>query len=65
MVFAGWTTFPGNRAPTVEFQGSLGGTREIEDYAVDLFDVGVLELIIVPDQSGGEARASLVKMRLS
>jgi hypothetical protein len=44
---------------------SSGGTREIEDYAVDLFDVGVLELIIVPDQSGGEARASLVKMRLS
>lgn len=44
---------------------SPGGTREIEDYAVDLFDVGVLELIIVPDKSGGEARASLVKMRLS
>jgi hypothetical protein len=44
---------------------SPGGVREIEDYAVDLVDVGVLELIIVPDRSGGEARASLVKMRLS
>ena len=42
-----------------------GGFREIEDYAVDLVDVGVLELIIVPDKSGGEARASLVKMRLA
>jgi hypothetical protein len=44
---------------------SPGGVREVEDYAVDLVDVGVLELIIVPDRSGGEARASLVKMRLS
>ena len=44
---------------------SPGGFREIEDYAVDLVDVGVLELIIVPDKSGGEARASLVKMRLA
>jgi len=42
-----------------------GGEREIEDYAVDLFDVGVLELIIVPDKSGGETRASLATMRLS
>jgi hypothetical protein len=44
---------------------SPGAVREIEDYAVELVDVGVLELIIVPDKSGGEARASLVKMRLS
>jgi hypothetical protein len=44
---------------------SPGGVREIEDYAVDLVDVGVLELVIVPDKSGGEARASLVKMRLA
>jgi hypothetical protein len=44
---------------------SPGGVREIEDYAVDLPDVGVLELIIVPDKSGGEARASLVKMRIA
>jgi hypothetical protein len=32
---------------------------------VDLVDVGVLELTIVPDKSGGEAHASLAKMRLS
>jgi XRCC1 N terminal domain len=44
---------------------SPGGVREIEDYAVDLVDVGMLELTIVPDKSGGEARASLAKMRLS
>ena len=44
---------------------SPGGTREIEDYAVDLVGVGVLELIIVPDTSGGDARAFLVKMRLT
>jgi hypothetical protein len=44
---------------------SPGGVREIEDYAVDLPDVGVLELIIVPDKNGGETRASLVKMRLA
>ena len=44
---------------------SPGGVREIEDYAVDLSNVGVLELIIVPDKNGGEARASLVKMRIA
>jgi hypothetical protein len=44
---------------------SPGGVREIEDYAVDLFDVRVLELIIVPDKGDGEALASLVKMRLA
>ena len=44
---------------------SPGGVREIEDYAVDLFDVGVPELIIVPDKGDGEALASLVKMRLA
>ena len=43
---------------------SPGGVREVEDYAVDLVDVGVLELVIVPDKGGGEARASLAKMRL-
>ena len=44
---------------------SPGAVREIEDYAVDLLNVGVLELMIVPDKSGGEARASLVKMRIA
>jgi hypothetical protein len=39
--------------------------REIEDYAVGLCDVTVLELNIVPDKSGGEARASLASLRLA
>jgi len=39
--------------------------REIEDYAVELSAVTVLELIIVPDMSGGTARASLASLRLS
>src|SRR3984893_13967660 len=39
--------------------------REVEDYAVELSDVRVLELIIVPDKSGGEARASLESLRLA
>jgi len=44
---------------------SPGGVREIEDYAVDLSDVGVLELVIVPDTSGGGALASLTRMRVA
>ncbi len=39
--------------------------REIEDYAVELSEVMVLELIIVPDKSGGAARASLASLRLA
>jgi hypothetical protein len=38
---------------------------EVEDYVVDLSDVRVLELIIVPDISRGAARASLRSLRLS
>ena len=40
-------------------------TRESEKYQVELSDVAVLELIIVPDISGGTARASLKSLRLS
>ena len=40
-------------------------TREIEEYHVQLPDVSVLELIIVPDISGSAARASLKSLRLS
>jgi hypothetical protein len=39
--------------------------REIEDYTVDLSAVTVLELRILPDQSGGAARASLASLRLA
>ena len=38
--------------------------REVEDYRVDLSGVNVLELVIVPDISGGAARASLKGLRL-
>ena len=40
-------------------------TREVEDFRVELSDVTVLELTIVPDVSGGAARASLKTFRLS
>jgi len=40
-------------------------TREFEDYAVDLAGVRALELRIVPDISGGDARASLAQLRLA
>ncbi len=39
--------------------------REVEEYRVELSGVTVLELAIVPDQSGGEARASLARWRLA
>jgi hypothetical protein len=39
--------------------------RETEDYTVELGDVTVLELRIVPDTNGGEARASLASLRLA
>ena len=38
--------------------------REVEEYHVELSDVTVLELIIVPNNSGGAARASLKSLRL-
>ena len=41
-----------------------GSTRELEDYQVDLSGVTVLELQIVPDQRGGDARASMAELRL-
>jgi hypothetical protein len=41
-----------------------GATREVEDYVVNLHGVTLLELRIVPDISGGDARASLTLLRL-
>ena len=40
-------------------------TREVEEYNVQLSDVTVLELVIVPDISRGAARASLKSLRVS
>jgi hypothetical protein len=42
-----------------------GTVRETEDYTVKLCGVTVLELRIVPDQAGGNARASLASLRLT
>jgi len=39
--------------------------REVEEYRVELSDVTVLELVIVPNISRGAARASLKSLRLS
>jgi hypothetical protein len=39
--------------------------REIEEYQVELPDLTVLELIVVPDISGGTACASLQSLRLA
>jgi len=43
---------------------SPDATRETEDYAVELSDVTLLDLIIVPDMSISKARASLLSLRL-
>ena len=40
-------------------------TREFEDYTVDLVGVTALELKIVPDISGGDARASVAQLRIA
>ncbi len=41
-----------------------GATREEEEYRVDLAAVAALELRIVPEIGGGEARASLRELRV-
>lgn len=43
----------------------LDTVRETEDYSVELSNVKILELVIVPDISGGDARASLLELRLA
>jgi len=42
-----------------------GATAETEDYRIDLVGASVIELNIIPDTSGGEARASLSRLRLA
>jgi hypothetical protein len=42
-----------------------GITHEFEDYTVNLVGVTILELIIVPDISGGDARASITQLRIA
>src|SRR5256714_13764413 len=43
----------------------LNTIREVEEYRVEICDVTVVELVIVPDISRGAARASLKSLRLS
>ena len=40
-------------------------TRELEDYTVELHGLTTLELIMVPDISGGPAHASVAQLRLA
>ena len=42
-----------------------GTTRERDEYSVDLDQVVALELLIVPDISGGEARATLEQLSVA
>jgi hypothetical protein len=42
-----------------------GSVRETEDYGVQLSEVSLLELIIVPDMSDGDAQASLRSFRIA
>ena len=42
-----------------------GSIRETEDYTVDLVALTVVELVIVPDTNRGDARASLLNLRLA
>ena len=42
-----------------------GATRQVEDHRVELSGVTMVELVIVPDVSGGGARASLAGLRLA
>src|SRR6266702_5134618 len=42
-----------------------GSMREVEDYTLDVSPISVIELVVVPDTGGGEARASLSSLRLA
>jgi len=44
---------------------SPDSTRELEDYRVDLAGVTALELRLIPDISGSNARASLAEWRIA
>ena len=58
----------GERAPLREIlrqqYNFSPGSREVEDYVVNLENVKVLELEIAPSIDGGDIRASLAELRL-
>jgi hypothetical protein len=39
--------------------------REVQEYQVELLDVALIELIVIPDISGGSARASVKSFLVS
>ena len=60
------------RAPVFEklcasdgISAHLTTIREVQEYRIELSDVGILELVIVPDINRGAACASLKSLRLS
>ena len=65
----GWSSHRGETHRQIVRQqfnfSAYGATREVEDYEVDLHDVAVLVLRIVPDVRGGEAQASLAELRIA
>lgn len=57
---------PGREIVRQRWNFSPGGaTSEAEEYEVDLPDATVLEVSIIPDVSGTDARASLALLRLA
>lgn len=42
-----------------------GTTRELEDYTVALDGVTALEISIIPDMGGGDARATITRLQLA
>jgi hypothetical protein len=64
-----WSPDQGNSFQEIVRQqwnfSSPDATRETENYAVDLSNVTLLDLIIEPDKGNGKARASLLSLRLA
>ena len=63
-----WTSEAGQSYQLVRQQYNFSPpvtTREVEDYTVNLEKVKALELSIVPEISGGSARASLAALQLA
>jgi len=64
-----WT--PGGGAPWQEIVRQQynfsppDSRREVEDYVVDIDSLAQLELTIIPDIGGGDARATLARLRLA
>ena len=64
-----WSPDRGNCSQEIVRQqwnfSSPNATREIEDYAVELSNVTLLDLTIDPDKQNARARASLLRLRLA